>query len=250
MDSITTFSLVERKKYDASKAHGVTEGIWWVGFFEGDFNGAFNPYLLIDGSEAVLINPGSMADTHCNQVVKKIESIIAPACIGHIVVLHNDPDRCAALPHFEMMADRNVRIYAPRPVMQSVKYCGCKNPVIGLDDGDSIIMKSGRIIDYYDTPNLAFSGSGMLHDKKTGTVFIGNLFHCGCDQEELFAPGNSWDSLQAASSGENCSKKAFLEALNKIERLSPERICFHRGPIIEENVDKFIEAARKLEECE
>jgi hypothetical protein len=65
MDIASTLpSLVERKKYDDKQAHCVAEGVWWVGYRPTRGNSSHNPYLLIDSSEGVLINPGSRADDH------------------------------------------------------------------------------------------------------------------------------------------------------------------------------------------
>ena len=46
-------------------------------------------------------------------------------------------------------------------------------------------------------------------------------------------------------SGAAGSKKALLHALNQIERLAPERICPHQGPIIDDDIDRYIEAIRR-----
>jgi flavorubredoxin len=243
-------SLVERKKFDDKKAHAITRDIWWVGFIDARAACSFNPYLLIDGNEVILINPGPRADAHHKLIHKKISSIINMKSIQHIVLLHDDPVRCAGAPLFESQADSNVRIYAPSRVADSIKYYGCKHPVIGLDGGDSIIMKSGRTINYYETPDLPCSGSGFLHDPVSGTIFSGTIFNCSSDDWNLYASSDNWDNKSVSPAYEIKSKKAFHKALNKIERLSPERICPQKGPIIEEDIDKYIETARNLDLCE
>jgi flavorubredoxin len=193
-----------------------------------------------------LINPGSRADDHLRQVKNKIASLIDPRWIQHIVVLHHHPDWCASLPLFEKLVNRNVKMYAPSAVAESIVYYGCKNPVIVLDEGDSIIMHSGRSIEYFETPHLHSAGHGFVHDSKTATVFSGNIFGLPDAEWNLYAPSEGWESLIPFDVESPWSKKAHLCSLNKIERLSPERICPQCGPIIEDEIDKYLDAARKM----
>lgn len=243
-ESTASISLVERKKYDEKLAHQVFPVIWWLGYLEPESQTSHNPYLLVDDQEGVLINPGSRADDLYRIVRDKAASVINPERIQHLVVLHQDPERCASLPLFAKAAGRNVRLYAPARIARSIRHYGCKQPIIALEDGENIILKSGRSLEYHDTPHLSCAGSGFLYDSRTGTVFSGNLLDCPAPEWNLFAPPNAWESLASAKAEEKISKKALLMALNKIERLSPERICPHSGPIIEEEIDKYLAAAR------
>ncbi|MDD4050899.1 MAG: hypothetical protein PHR28_03220 [candidate division Zixibacteria bacterium] len=243
----TPISLVERKKYETEKPHPVAPGIWWVGCIDETSGQSQNPYLLMDDDEAVLINPGSCARQHHQLVCGKVDSLIPPERIHYIVVHHNDPQRCAALPQAEKRAGRTVRIYAPTAAVESVRHYGCTSPIVPLDNGDSIILKSGRTIDFYATPDLPMIGSGFFYDGRTKTIFSGNLFGFIPGDWNLFAPPLSWQSLIPPVSGAAASKKALLCALNKIERLAPERICPQQGPIIDDDIDRYIEAIRKLE---
>jgi two-component system cell cycle response regulator len=242
-----SISLVERKKFDNQKAHAVAPNIWWVGHLDKAANRSHNPYLLIDGQEAILINPGSRAQESHKIIKNKISSLINPKLIQHIVLLHNDPTRCAATPLFERIADANVRVYAPSRSVDSIRHYGCKHPVIGLDGGDSIILKSGKSLTYYETPNLECAGSGFLHDEQSGTIFSGHLFCFPGDEGNLYTSSENWEGITILPVEGICSKKAFHQALNKIERLSPERICPHQGPILEEDIDKYIAFAREME---
>lgn len=238
-------SLVERKKYETDKAHEVIPGIWWIGCVDETSGQSLNPYLLIDGDEAVLINPGSSAPRHHQLICGKVESLLPPERIAHIAVNHDDPQRCAALTQAEKCAGRSVRLYAPATVVDSVRHYGCLAPIIPLDHGDSIILKSGRTIDFYATPDLPAIGAGFLYDSRTKTAFAGNLLGYIPGDWNLFAPPLSWQAMIPPVTGAAGSKKALLHALNLIERLDPERICPHQGPIIDDDIDRYIEAIRR-----
>ena len=243
--STDPFSLVERKEYDERKSHQVAEGIWWIGFRDRQSKESHNPYLIVEGNEAALINPGSYAREHHQIVLEKLTAIIDPAQIQHIIVQHHDPQWCAATPHFEKLADRHVRIYAPSAIVKCLQCYGCKNVIIALDEGDSIIMGSGRAITYHDTPDLPLSGSGFFYDFLTGTVFSGDILRCALDQWRLFAPAGHGTFL-SPDGEKRASKKAFLHALNKMERLSLQRICPQYGPIMEDDLEEPLAALRKI----
>lgn len=238
-------SLVERKQYDDKRAHQIAEGVWWVGYRPAGHHSSHNPVLLIDGGEAVLINPGSRADDHHRRVKEKVVSLIEPKKIRHIVILHESPDWCASLPLFEKLAGRDVKLYAPPAAVQAIAFYGCKSSVITLNEGEGIILGSGRTLDYFDLPGLHPAGYGFLHDPKTGTIFSGNILGYPAGEWNLYAPSDGWESLTPCETKPTWSKKAHLRALNKIERLSPERLCPQDGPIFEDDIDKYIEAARK-----
>lgn len=238
-------SLVERKKYDKKQAHQIARGIWWIGYIDSNIQCSHNPFLLIDNDEAVLINPGSRADEHYRMVREKVSMLIDPNQIRHIVILDNEPGRCASVPLFEKAADRDVKIYAPSPAARAVTYYGCKHPVIGLDEGDSIILRSGRTLDFFATPGLPAAGMGVLYDEITASAFTGNVIGQMTDEWNLYAAPRGWESLIPFRPEVPASKKALLLALNKIERLSPDRICPQCGPIIEDDIEKYIEAIRE-----
>lgn len=238
-----TISLVERKTFNPQDAHQIADGIWWTGFVDSSNNSCCNSYLLLDNREAVLINPGSRCCESHRTIKDKICSLINTGQICHIIVNCDSPDSCASIPLFENLSDRGVRLYAPSGLTESIKHYGCKSPIIGLEDGDSIICESGRTIDYFTIKNVPQVGSGFFFDKQTGTVFSGNLFGNFDHEWNLYAPPDGWESMNPFADISH-SKKSYLHALNKIERLLPERICVKNGLIIEEDIDKYFEAAR------
>ncbi len=244
----SSIALVERRQYDDRKAHRITDTIWWAGVVDPENNRSQNTWLILDNNEAILINPGSRDDKTHRQIKQKTASIIELSRLTHMVVLHNHPDCCAAIPLFEHAADRNVRIYAPSAEQSAIKSYGCKAPVIGLDSGDSIILSSGRTLDFATTPELPDQASGLLFDSATATLFCGNLFSFAEGPWNLFATAGGWDTLNGRANNVSGSRKAFLHALNKIERLSPERICPQQGSIIEEDIDRYIESARSFQQ--
>ena len=85
--------------YSTNKPVEIADNIFWVGI-KDQANGLHcNPYLIIDGSEGVLIDPGSPLDFE--YVLANVTSLISLENIKYIILQHQDPDLCASTPLFE-----------------------------------------------------------------------------------------------------------------------------------------------------
>ena len=62
----------------------LTEGIYWIGSKQNTGGLKCNPYLLIDGDEAVLFDPGSPLDFE--EVYANIESLIPIKNVKYVVL--------------------------------------------------------------------------------------------------------------------------------------------------------------------
>jgi len=79
--------------------HEIAQNIFWVGIKNENGILQCNPYLLTDGDEAVLFDPGSVLDY--DGVIRNIKEIIPLKKIKYVVIHHQDPDLCSAIPLFE-----------------------------------------------------------------------------------------------------------------------------------------------------
>jgi two-component system cell cycle response regulator len=240
-------TLVERRKYDTKLPQQIAPNLWWVGYADTANGFLQNPYLLLDNEEAVLINPGSRADGHHRIILDKIRSVIDLKKITHLIVQGSAPDLCASMPLFEKAVGKEAQIYAPRAAFDQIRYFGSKREPIPLDDGDSIIFNSRRTLDFYFPATTDKTGANLIFDRTTRTLFSGNLL-CTCNGDgELFA--GRFDQNTFSGCDRTCyqSKRELWQTLNKIEMLAPDRICPQHGPIFEEDLDKYLAAARSSE---
>ena len=97
----------------------IAEGIYWVGGNEQDGGLHCNPYLIIDGEEAVLIDPGSVLDF--DYVFENVCSLVPLESIKYVILHHQDPDFCASVPLFEKKG-ANFKIVTHWRTQALVKY--------------------------------------------------------------------------------------------------------------------------------
>lgn len=234
-------------EYDETKAHKITDGIYWVGFADRSAGFSNNPYILDDGDDVILIDPGSRAPEHFSVVREKVCSVVDPKRINYIIVHHQDPDLCASIPLFEEIVNQNVKVIAPSRAAIFMRYYGTESEVVPVEDGETFILKSGRVLTFVHTPYVHFAGSMVTYDAMTKTVFSSDIFGAFSIDWNLYANEYYLEAFKAFTEPYLGSKVALDSALDKLETMEIERICPQHGSIIEKDIGKYIEAARKLE---
>ena len=235
------------KTYDETKAHEIVDGIYWVGFADRKAGFSNNPYVLDDGEDVILFDPGSRAPEHFNIVKEKVCSVVDPARINYIVVHHQDPDLCAAIPLFEEIVNPRVKLITPTRAAPFMRYYGANSEVISVEDGETLPLKSGRILTVVHTPYVHFAGSMVTYDAKTKTVFSSDIFGALSIDWNLYANENYLEAFKAFTEPYLGSKLALDCALDKLETIETERICPQHGSIIDKDIELYIQAARELE---
>ncbi|MCP5005536.1 MAG: hypothetical protein GY941_16600, partial [Planctomycetes bacterium] len=179
-------------------------------------------------------------------VREKVCSVVEPERINHIVVHHQDPDLCAAIPLFEEIVASDVKVIAPSRAAIFLRYYGTESEVTPVEDGETLTLKSGRILTFVHTPYVHFAGSMVTYDVKTKTVFSSDIFAGISLDWNLYANEYYIDAFKAFSEPYLASKEALDSALDKLETVEIERICPQHGSIIDKDIEKYFEAARKL----
>jgi len=233
--------------YDETKAHEIVEGIYWVGFADRKAGFSNNPFVLDDGEDVILFDPGSRAPEHYNIVKEKVCSVVDPERINYIVVHHQDPDLCAAIPLFEEIVNPRVKLITPTRAAPFMRYYDSSSDVIPVEDGETLTLKGGRIITFVHTPYVHFAGSMVTYDAKTKTVFSSDIFGAFSIDWNLYANENYLEAFKAFTEPYLASKVALDSALDKLETIEIERICPQHGSIINKDIELYMQAARELE---
>lgn len=87
------------EKFDFDKPIEIAPEIFWVGFDDPGAGFRCNPYVMNDGNESVIFDPGSVQ--HFPTIRAKLRKVTKLENLKHIVVHHQDPDLCSAIPKVE-----------------------------------------------------------------------------------------------------------------------------------------------------
>lgn len=237
--------------YDTKNAIEIASGVFHLGVEDRRNSFANIPYLVVDGGEGVLIDPGSARPDFYAVVLKKVHQVIDPRKIRHMIVQHQDPDLCAALPLFERIVSPDVKIWAPLEAQVLVQHYGCVRDIAPLDDGDSLTFGNGRTLVFSAIPYCHFIGTMVSYDSKTKTLFSSDTFGGFTGDSVLYAGADYIVQLSTFLGQYLGSKKALVYALKRIEALAKshgiDRICPQHGCIIDKDqIPTYIKAAYDL----
>ncbi len=204
-----------------------------------------NPYLLIDGKEAVLIDPGSPLDYAT--VLENIQKLISLDQIKYIVLHHQDPDFCASVPLLEIDGVKAELVTSWR-AMTLIQFYGAHLPFYLIEEHQmQLKMASGRTLSFLSTPYLHFAGAFVTYDELTKSLFSSDLFGAFSYNPTLFADDQYLDKMLSFHEHYMPSNAVLRPVMDLLELYEIDAIFPQHGAIINANVPKYIEALKQLE---
>ena len=154
----------------------VADSIWWVGRRLPNDSFQCHSYLLVDGDEAVLFDPGSPLTIE--DTLAKVEQVVDLRALRYLVCHHPDPDIAAALPYLSQRLDReDVVVVTEWRARALLKHYGHRFGYYLIEEHDwALELSAGRRVEFQLTPYLHFPGAFMSYDVPTGTLFSSDLF--------------------------------------------------------------------------
>jgi len=236
------------KKSNYNQPFEIAPNTYWVGFYDRKANFHCNPYLIVDGNESILIDPGSVP--HYPIVSKKVFKIVKPSQIKYIILSHQDPDLCAGVPLFEKKLNtKKVKIICNKRESFLINHYGLKSKMILIEDAiERLRLKSGRWLRFIHTPYLHAPGAFATYDQKTKILFSSDLFGAFSDKWSLYATKNYPAQMKIFHEPYMPSKKIMNYSLDKLQFLDINLIASQHGSIIKkEMVKTCFKALRSFE---
>lgn len=235
----------------------IAEGIYWVGYSDENRGLHCNPYLIVEGDEAVLIDGGNRDDFSI-VMLKILRTGLSPSKITRLIYQHYDPDLCGSLPQLEaIINNKALRIISHAENNVFIHYYSSKTKKLDFRElGSQYEFASGRRLAFYPTPYCHQPGSFVTYDTKTKTLFSGDLFGSFDTQWTLMLHLD--DACRECINFDDCykdlskcpirsvvkfhkiimtSNRALTNSLRTIERLDIDRIAPQHGSIIADKAD-------------
>ncbi len=223
----------------------IAKGIYWVG--SGDHSAGMNcnPYLLVDGEEAVLIDPGSVLDFQA--VRESVSSIVDPRKIKNIILHHPDPDLASSLPLLES-AGVSARVVTHWRSAILIRYYGSNLPYYLVNRREyKLALASGRILEFVLAPYLHFPSAIMTYDAATKTLFSSDLFGALIPAWSLWA-GQDYEELMKSYHEQYMpSNEVIRPVIEHLMEMDIATIAPQHGSVIREDVPKYMRALRELD---
>jgi len=165
----------------------IGKGVFWIGFYDKSAELHCNPYLIVEEDEAVLIDGGSRPDFP-GVMMKIMKTGIIPKNIKALIYQHYDPDLCGSLPHLESIIDSSdLKILTNKENIRFIKHYGGSVPFENLENtGYKFQFRSGRLLEFFNTPYAHTQGSFITFDHETKILFTSDIFGSYSNNWQLF----------------------------------------------------------------
>ena len=237
----------------------IADHIFWVGSHDTTWNFHCNPYLVVEGDQAVLIDAGSRPD-FAVVMMMVLQTGISPDHILALIYQHIDPDLCGSLSNMiDICANPELKVLSEPQNHMFISYYierEKRNLLTSIDDYGAGFPLGGRMLEFFRTPYAHDAGSFVTRDVRTKTLFTSDLFGSMSKQWELFIElaGN----CHACTDYNNCiirreycplpdilefhkktmpSESSLEHAMNIIGNLDIDRIAPQHGSVISNRKD-------------
>ncbi len=228
-----------------SEVTALSGGYYWVGNSQLTEDLLCNPYLLVEGDEGILFDPGSALDA--KDVMAAVATILPLEKIRYVVLHHQDPDLAAALPYMEA-AGMKFTIVTHWRTWSLLRFYGITSPPYLVDEHEyTLRLSSGRTLQFIPTPYLHFPGAITTYDRQTKFLLSSDLFGAFSDRWSLYAGEGYMEAMKRFHEHYMPSNEVLRPTMELISCLELEAILPQHGSIIKENIPSYIETLKNLE---
>ena len=226
------------KKLNYNQPIEIAPNIYWVGYPDKSAEWRCNPYLIINGNESILFDPGSVVTYPV--VSKKIFQLIKPSQIKYIVLHHQDPDLCGAVPLFEKKLNtKKVKIICDKRESFLIYHYGIKSEFQVIENQEEKLkLKNNRQLRFIHTPYLHAPAAFVTYDEKTKILFSSDLFGAFSEKWNLYADKDYTKQMKLWHEPYMPSKEIMNYSLDKLQFLDINLIAPQHGSIIRKGMIK------------
>jgi len=206
--------------------------VWWVGSLIPGDEFQCHVYLIEQGDQSVLIDPGSALVV--DEVIRKVDAVVGLDQVRWLVCSHADPDIIGALPaliahglHPEAAIvthwrDKALLVHSDIPL-----------PYWLIEEHDWQLPLVDRALQFVFTPYVHFAGSFCSFDEPSGTLFSSDLFGGFTDDTSLFASSvDYFDAMRPFHEHYMPSREILAHAVEQLRERPIRMIAPQHGQII------------------
>jgi len=240
----------QKTDLDIGHAIEIAPRIWWVGHYLNDDVFQCHVYLIENGDQSVLFDPGSkLTFPH---TLKKIEEVTAFANIRYFVCHHQDPDITASLPDIDAMITRDDAVLISHwRAAVLLKHYGLKKLNFWLiEKHDWKLQVGDRLLEFAFTPYMHFPGAFCTFDHQTGTLFSSDIFGGFTENWSLYAQDESYfECMRPFHEHYIPSREIMVHGMLTLEKLAIRQIAPQHGSIIPSHLVQFMIDKLKSLDC-
>jgi diguanylate cyclase (GGDEF)-like protein len=229
---------------DLNEPVQLAERVWWVGHYQEQDAFQCHVYLIEQGDQSVLLDPGSRLTFR--YTLAKIEKIIPFSRIRYFVCHHQDPDIAAAMPIIDEMVGREDAVLVTHwRARMLLKHYGLRMPFWLVDEHGWTLPLQDRALHFIFTPYAHFPGAFCTFDAASQILFSSDLFGGLTEEFSLVAKDEGYfDALRPFHEHYMPSRDILGYALAKIQEhpvrvIAPQHGSILTGPLVQQMVDRL-----------
>ncbi len=232
---------------DVSGPVEIAPEVFWIGSYIKDDIFQCHNYLIRDGSESVLVDPGSMLTF--GESLKKIKYLVDLRDIKYFICHHQDPDIAASLPKIvEIFPKTEKFIVTHWRTYFLLKHYDLPLPFYLVDQHNyELLLSSGRKLKFILTPYMHYPGNIVTYDELSKVLFSSDIFGAWDEEWQLFADQSYLEKMRAFHEIYMPSRDIVMFTLNRLRELDIDIIAPQHGSIIRDK-ELIKEAFKALEE--
>ncbi len=236
----------------------ITEDVYWIGSLDPGLvvfdiviptkhGTTYNSYL-VRGEKIAIIDT---VKSYCvDDFISKIRSLVRPEDIDYIIINHTEPDHSGGLVRLMELAPKAIPVFS-RGARTFVKNILHKEfDYKEVKEGDSIDL-GGKVLKFISAPFLHWPDT-MFTYLETDKI----LFPCDAFGSHYCSDNRFNDELDSKKDAFNAYefyydtilrpfKRYVIDAMNNIKDIDIEIIAPSHGPILRENIEKYVDAYRE-----
>jgi diguanylate cyclase (GGDEF)-like protein len=234
---------------DHHHAVQLSERVWWVGHVQDQDVFQCHVYLIEQGDQSVLIDPGSCLTFE--HTLRKIEEVIPLTAIRYFICQHQDPDIAAAMPLIDRIVSREDAVLVTHWRAQMLlKHYGLRMPFWLIDQHDWNLALEDRTLRFVFTPYAHFPGAFCTYDTASQVLFSSDLFGGLTEKFALVAEDEHYfEAMRPFHEHYMPSREILGYALAQIEAQPLQMIAPQHGSIIPGPLIPFMVAKLKQLDC-
>ncbi|WP_187648150.1 diguanylate cyclase [Nitrosophilus labii] len=223
--------------------------VWWVGYVLPDDPFQCHVYLIENGENSILIDPGSKLTWDVTR--KKILNIIPLENIKYIICHHQDPDITSCIDDLlSEIGTKDRYIVTHWRTATLLKHYNWGIDFYEVDQNGWKLKADDREIEFVFTPYMHFAGNICSFDKKNKILFSSDIFGAFTETFRLFVddPKKYFEQMKLFHTHYMPSREIVNHGLDMIEKKDPQLIAPQHGSIIPKKMIPYlISRLRKLD---
>jgi len=205
--------------------------IYWLGIIEKTVFRC-NAYLIVDGDEAILVDPGSRS--YFEQVKSRVSQIIDPAAVNGMILCHQDPDVAASMVDWLEICPDCMVYTSPRAQVLLPHFGSSRYRWQDIEKKPTHSFGSGRALRFISAPFLHSPAAFTTYDEASRFLFSGDIWAALMTSWSLTVTDfeqhrMQMDIFHMDYMASNIAARGFIA---KLDGLSIEAILSQHGAII------------------